>query len=320
MQRWVLVAATTAMVPFAAAAQSVSGDGIRQLVTGKTVHLDSPFGTIPITYNENGTMAAKSNALALTVYLGSATDRGRWSVSGDRLCLKFFKWFHGDMHCMTVRQDGRKIGWRRDDGLTGTATIAANEAAPPPVPSGLGIKPPTASDAAQSVIVEAPEPVAAALPMRALMLPLPRRIANDPEAQSAPQLIEAPTPVGPTSWSTTARAALERPQPVLAALNPASEAPMATRRPAVGPEPGLVAGPEMLRALAQSQAQDRMAHQWCRGSEPAAGSGLPALMALSQSGAGGTAAADNHSGHSGGACLTAEPQLMSVARLPLPRH
>lgn len=120
--------------------QAVTGDALRLLAAGKTVHLESPYGTLPVTFKEDGTLAAKASA-GLALYLGSTADRGRWTVQGDRICQKFFRWFHGETHCMRVGQDGRKITWRRDDGLSGTAVIAANNAAPPERPVGLGVKP-----------------------------------------------------------------------------------------------------------------------------------------------------------------------------------
>ncbi len=115
-------------------------DALRQLASGKTVHLESPYGTLPVTFKEDGSLSAKASG-ALAIYLGSTSDRGRWTVQGERICQKFFKWFHGETHCMRVKQDGRKITWRRDDGLSGTATIAANDAPPPERPVGLGVRP-----------------------------------------------------------------------------------------------------------------------------------------------------------------------------------
>src|SRR5262249_61015129 len=104
------------------------------MVAGKTVHLDTPLGVaIPITYHANGLMSGKAGVLEY--FLGAQVDRGRWWVSGGKLCQKWFKWLDAQPSCMRLKQDGDKIIWRRDDGLSGTATIASGfalsaEAAP----------------------------------------------------------------------------------------------------------------------------------------------------------------------------------------------
>src|SRR5262245_6148056 len=104
------------------------------MVAGKTVHLDTPFGVaIPITYHANGLMSGKAGILEY--FLGAQVDRGRWWVSDGKLCQKWFKWLDAQPSCMRLKQDGNKIIWRRDDGLSGTATITSGlapgaEAAP----------------------------------------------------------------------------------------------------------------------------------------------------------------------------------------------
>ena len=149
--------------PAGAEPMVLSDEALRQLATGKTVHLESPYGTLPVTFKDDGTLSAKASG-PLALYLGSTSDRGRWSVKGDRICQKFFRWFSGETHCMRVKQDGRRITWRRDDGVTGTATIAANEAPRPERPVGLGVSPASmavASDSPPPMVIEgAREPAA----------------------------------------------------------------------------------------------------------------------------------------------------------------
>jgi len=109
-------------------------DNLKAMVAGKTVHLDTPFGVaIPITYHANGLMSGKAGVLEY--FLGAQVDRGRWWISDGKLCQKWFKWLDAQPSCMRLKQDGNKIIWRRDDGLSGTATITSGlapgaEAAP----------------------------------------------------------------------------------------------------------------------------------------------------------------------------------------------
>jgi hypothetical protein len=111
---------------------------LKQVVAGKSVHIDTPLGVaIPVTYHGNGLMSGRAGILSYL--LGAEQDRGRWWVADGKLCQKWFKWLDAKPSCMRLRQDGRTIYWRRDDGMTGTATLAA--ALPPGAttpPQGLG--------------------------------------------------------------------------------------------------------------------------------------------------------------------------------------
>ena len=120
-----IIAATVATAHAEPAA--LHGDALRQLAAGRTVHLHSPYGVLPVSFNANGTLSGSASG-TLAAYLGSTSDRGRWSVKGNRICQTFSKWFDGATHCLQVRQDGRRIHWQRDDGLSGTATISGNGA------------------------------------------------------------------------------------------------------------------------------------------------------------------------------------------------
>ena len=131
-------------------------DTLKPAVSGKTVHLDTPFGVaVPITYHGNGLMSGKAGILEY--FLGAEADRGRWWVADGKLCQKWFKWLDAQPSCMRLKQDGNRIYWRRDDGLTGTATIAS--ALPPgadAAPRGLGGPVPTPSLGQSSVATEPP--------------------------------------------------------------------------------------------------------------------------------------------------------------------
>ena len=139
MRRAVASVVTILVVATAGVAEPVAlkGQALLQLATGRTVFLQSPYGTLPVTFKADGTLSGTATG-ALAFYLGSSSDRGRWSVKGDRICQKFFKWFDGATHCLDVKQDGRRILWRRDDGLSGTATVSADNTPPFESPSALG--------------------------------------------------------------------------------------------------------------------------------------------------------------------------------------
>jgi hypothetical protein len=136
----VVIAALCALVCWPARAQPVALEDqtLKSALAGKTVHLDTPFGVgIPITYHGNGLMSGRAGLLEYI--LGAETDRGRWWVADGKLCQKWFKWLDAQPSCMRLQRDGNKIFWRRDDGLSGTATIAAG--LPPgadAAPQGLG--------------------------------------------------------------------------------------------------------------------------------------------------------------------------------------
>ena len=136
LRRHLIFAAVCAVVCSPACAELVelSEENLKAMVAGKTVQLDTPFGVaIPITYHGNGLMSGKAGVLEY--FLGAQVDRGRWWVSDGKLCQKWFKWLDAQPSCMRLKRDGDKIIWRRDDGLSGTATIASGlalgaEAAP----------------------------------------------------------------------------------------------------------------------------------------------------------------------------------------------
>ena len=167
-------------------------DNLKQTVAGKTVNLDTPFGvSIPITYHGNGLMSGKAGVLEY--FLGAEADRGKWWVANGKLCQKWFKWLDAQPSCMQLKQDGDKILWRRDDGLTGTATIAS--ALPPgadSAPHGLGgpIQPPQPGP---SLAADPPEKPAKTVSASIASLPPLHRA---PKA-AAPKAVAAIAPLPP---------------------------------------------------------------------------------------------------------------------------
>ncbi|HXF53571.1 MAG TPA: hypothetical protein VNK52_05550 [Hyphomicrobiaceae bacterium] len=100
----------------------LSGESLRAAVAGKTVYLATPVGALPISYRPNGTMLGRSGRLAM--YVGSELDYGTWWIARDRLCQRWDTWLEGKAYCYTMRREGDVVHWSRNDGRTGTATIA----------------------------------------------------------------------------------------------------------------------------------------------------------------------------------------------------
>ena len=115
------LAALMATAAVAHAADNVSGDALRGMVTGKTVHVATAVGTVPISFRGDGTMSGRSQGLAS--YTMATSDRGRWWVSGNRLCQQWEQWFQKETHCFEMRRDGAKLYWS-GGGRSGTAMIA----------------------------------------------------------------------------------------------------------------------------------------------------------------------------------------------------
>ena len=100
----------------------MDSSALRKAVAGKTVHLATPLGGLPINYRTDGTMSGRAGTLAS--YIGSERDRGRWWVVADKLCQRWNTWLSGKSYCFRLRQQGATVHWTRNDGLSGVATIA----------------------------------------------------------------------------------------------------------------------------------------------------------------------------------------------------
>lgn len=148
------LAAFPGIAPAAADMPPLSGETLRQSVSGATVHLDTPLGTrLPLSFGADGRVTGTAGPI-LAAYLGSATDRGRWWVEKDKLCSKWLKWFDTDTNCMRIWRDGDKVRWYGDDGKSGTATIVTDT---DPARSALGGPlPPEASPTPAAVAATPP--------------------------------------------------------------------------------------------------------------------------------------------------------------------
>ncbi len=151
----------------------LTSDDLKRTVGGSTVAIDTPLGTtVPMRFGTDGFVSAEAGVLAPV--LGSAKDRGRWWVDGDKLCTKWFRWFDAGVRCLTLARDGQRIHWRKvDDGETGTGTLV--DSTPP-------AEKPAAVASVRAPAKKTPEPQAE---KRATRLAVPPREAPAP-APSAP--------------------------------------------------------------------------------------------------------------------------------------
>jgi hypothetical protein len=79
---------------------------------------------LPIRYSEGGSMTASMGAVAATMARGeSASDRGKWWVSGSQLCQRWSSWMKGKTYCYKLTRRGNSVTWVRNDGRSGSARI-----------------------------------------------------------------------------------------------------------------------------------------------------------------------------------------------------
>ncbi|WP_139247856.1 SH3 domain-containing protein [Hyphomicrobium sp. CS1GBMeth3] len=123
LRPFILIGVLSAATGALAEPVPLGGDALADTVSGSVVEIDTPLGTkVPMRFGKDGLVSAEAGVLAPV--LGSAKDRGRWWVDGEKLCTKWFRWFEAQPRCLTIRQEGAKIYWRKiDDGETGTGTL-----------------------------------------------------------------------------------------------------------------------------------------------------------------------------------------------------
>lgn len=197
-----LVSSTTAA--FAAPAK-LTGAELKAQFNGALIEMDTPLGTkIPVRFGTDGLVSGEAGDLA--PLLGSAKDRGRWWIEGDRICSKWFRWFDAEPQCLSVQQDGSRLFWQEVGGKTGTATLveaapAPKEPSPPKTviakadvtgpasPVRATATQPKPAAAAASVSADVSSPSAKAAPSEPL--PLPVRAPARPVAPSPAAVAEA---------------------------------------------------------------------------------------------------------------------------------
>ena len=108
----------------------LTGEALRQELVGSLLEIDTPLAgvVIPVRVSADELVSGEAGPLAST--LGAAHDRGRWWISNDRLCVKWFRWFEAQTRCITVEHEGTKIYWREEGGESGTATITKSSPEP----------------------------------------------------------------------------------------------------------------------------------------------------------------------------------------------
>jgi hypothetical protein len=100
-----------------------TGEALRQVVSGRTILLDTPIGPFPIRYRRGGTMTGQAPGFVAS--LGTEKDRGQWWVADGRLCQRWHRWLDAKQYCFKLQRVGAAVHWLRDDGLSGTGTIRA---------------------------------------------------------------------------------------------------------------------------------------------------------------------------------------------------
>ncbi len=126
-----LTAATCATLmfgaPFAetqAGEAALSGDALRNAVSGKTIFLKISGFELPIRYASGGTMKGSMGTVAAAFARGDgSSDTGKWWIADDQLCQKWRTWMEGNTYCYKLSQSGAQVRWVRNDGRSGTARI-----------------------------------------------------------------------------------------------------------------------------------------------------------------------------------------------------
>jgi hypothetical protein len=234
----VSVACLAAATAAAAEPARLSGQTIKETLAGAVIEIDTPAGTtIPVRFSRRGLVSGEARGLAAV--LGAARDRGRWWVAGDRLCVKWFRWFESEVRCIDLHQDGARLFWRGPEGRSGTATIAQRPT--PPTPQfALGA-------AAEAGIAKAE--IANTVSRAPVTLPVLRLITP---AEAAPASSTAPAANAPAEPIAEATVAITQPPRPETVPLPQKAPPFAERR--AGPQPvrPAAARPKASEAIAAS--------------------------------------------------------------------
>jgi hypothetical protein len=124
MRHLALIAAIAIASSGIATAKPLTGADIRKEIIGRTIFLAAPLGgEFPLNYRRGGSVDGNGTALGLGRFI-APKDRGRWWISGNRLCQRFQVWYKGNPMCFNLTKVGaNKVRWVRDNGETGVARI-----------------------------------------------------------------------------------------------------------------------------------------------------------------------------------------------------
>ena len=202
MRKFVLLFGCFAASPLAAGETTLSGEAIKTTFSGSLLALDTPVGTtVSVRIHRDGLMSGEAGAMGAV--LGAMTDRGRWWVANNQVCFKWFRWFDAESRCATITLEGKRFGWRRDDGDTGTGTI---------------IEPGKPMEKPAVVVAQAPKPVAPQKPAAtkvevSVALNLPTAEPHAQKTQMKPSVAAAAPPVAPQRSQASTAVALHVPEP-----------------------------------------------------------------------------------------------------------
>ena len=121
-----VLAAGLALPALPATAESItlSGEELRQAISGKTVYLNVSGFELPIVYSANGRMKGTMGTVAASFSRGDgSSDTGKWWVGKDQLCQRWSSWMDGKTYCYKLTRNGSTVRWVRNDGHSGTARI-----------------------------------------------------------------------------------------------------------------------------------------------------------------------------------------------------
>ncbi len=190
----------------------LTGDALRRELVGSLLEIDTPLAgvVIPVRVSGDGLVSGEAGPLAST--LGAAHDRGRWWISNDRLCVKWFRWFEAQTRCITVEHEGAKIYWREEGGESGTAMITKSSPEPakvdPPtlieanLPSTPSTSPPPSSEASVEVASVPTPPTVSAEPMRFAAVDLIAGLLPAPTVELEPNKLGVGTSEPPKTVTT----------------------------------------------------------------------------------------------------------------------
>ena len=120
----IAAALTLPTLPATAESISLSGDELRQAISGKTVYLNVSGFELPIRYSSDGRMSGTIRTVAASFSRGDGdSDSGKWWVDNDQLCQRWTSWMDGRSYCYRLTRNGNSVQWTSNDGRSGTARI-----------------------------------------------------------------------------------------------------------------------------------------------------------------------------------------------------